>query len=286
MGDANLVAELLEAVRKTKPRALSKLLSAKDNARKNALKTAESLGHSAAAAVLTEWRDHPKWMATVSLARRRAAAAADADAIVGQRVHIAGRGCGTVNSCKRGQFLGFGPSMHTVQLDSAADRTTEKLLLLRHANGGVPFVLLGGSDDDDDDDDGGGGGGAAAAASAKPVLVAGQPGWRKPAPIIVLERQLRKEQAEFGPEHSNVGLTLAKIGKAWLATPEVDRALEELEHSRAILESVLAGSGVDDTDLAKRFTGVLEDLVAAYERVGDTLKVVELKEALRDARRY
>ena len=77
-----------------------------------------------------------------------------------------------------------------------------------------------------------------------------------------------------------MGLTLGKIGKAWLATPEVERALEELERARAILQSVISASAVDDIDLQRQYAGVLEDLIVAYERVGDTLKVAELKDAL------
>jgi len=333
MGDAALVAELLEAVRKASPRLLPRLLAATDSGgRRTARQTALELGHDAVVAVLEQWETHLPWMATVSLAKRTAAAAADAGSIVGKSVNIAGaaprrkppggaaaaagrrrRGAsggqrGVVTSFKQGRFLGFGASTHTVQLDAAAEGATVKMLLLRHGNGGVPFVLLGkGSgeggegDDSSDDDDGSeeddaraaaarrapappprGAAAAAAAVAPSPPAEPAAAG-RKPRSIILLERQLRQEQAAYGVEHSNVAHTLAKIGQEWLEAGDAERALEELGRAHAIIASTATASG--DADLVQRYAGLLDVLIEANERVGDALKVSELREELNRVRR-
>ena len=332
MGDAALVAELLEAVRKASPRLLPRLLAATDSGgRRTARQTALELGHDAVVAVLEQWETHLPWMATVSLAKRTAAAAADAGSIVGKSVNIAGaaprrkppggaaaaaggrrRGGssggqrGVVTSFKQGRFLGFGASTHTVQLDAAAEGATVKMLLLRHGNGGVPFVLLGkggegGEGDDSSDDDDGSeeddaraaaarrapappprGAAAAAAVAPSPPAEPAAAG-RKPRSIILLERQLRQEQAAYGVEHSNVAHTLAKIGQEWLEAGDAERALEELGRAHAIIASTATASG--DADLVQRYAGLLDVLIEANERVGDALKVSELREELNRVRR-
>ena len=323
MGDAALVAALLEAVRKASPRLLPRLLAATENGgRRTARQTALELGHADVAAVLEEWETYLPWMTSVSLAKRTAAAAAGAASIVGKSINVAaprrklpggaaaGRRAGSggqrgvVTSFKQGRFLGFGASTHTVQLDAAAEGVTVKMLLLRHGNGGVPFVLLdeggeGGSDDDDgsEEDDARAAArrapvpprGAAAAAppsaaaAAAAAAAATPAAGRKPRSIILLERQLRQEQAAYGVEHSNVAHTLAKIGQEWLEAGDAERALEELGRAHAITASTAAASG--DADLVQRYADLLGVLIEANERVGDALKVSELREELNRARR-
>ena len=62
--------------------------------------------------------------------------------LVGKRVNVEGanRGRGTVGGpFKKGSFMGLGPSRHTICFDNGC---TEKLLLRRHGNGGLSFVVL------------------------------------------------------------------------------------------------------------------------------------------------
>ena len=74
--------------------------------------------------------------------------------LVGHRIYVDGRGAGTVQGpFKKGSFLGWGPTKHTVQFD---DGPVEKVKLARHGNKGTRFILY---------NDGRGNKGASASAS-------------------------------------------------------------------------------------------------------------------------
>jgi hypothetical protein len=71
--------------------------------------------------------------------RRREAERIPPAELVGRRIEVHGKGAGQVQGpFKKGALFGMGPSKHRVELDSGR---TETVLLRRHGNGGMTFVM-------------------------------------------------------------------------------------------------------------------------------------------------
>jgi hypothetical protein len=58
--------------------------------------------------------------------------------LLGKRLVVGDLGAGIVTEFRKGKVMGVGPSQHTLRFDSG---TTKTLVLRRHGNGGIRFVL-------------------------------------------------------------------------------------------------------------------------------------------------
>uniref|UniRef100_A0A6C0BXT2 Uncharacterized protein n=1 Tax=viral metagenome TaxID=1070528 RepID=A0A6C0BXT2_9ZZZZ len=103
---------------------------------------AEAAYHNAHEAATTTEEKQFAQAALDKVQAEQASSLVPPEKLVGKRIEIDGKGTGVVQGpFKKGRVFGLGASKHVVRYDNGP---TEKLLLRRHGNGGVGFVLADG----------------------------------------------------------------------------------------------------------------------------------------------